>query len=191
MPVKAIFFVFSFLVFFLQTAPELRAQSRTVYRFADVKSIYVDRNGFSVSATSCGQSVAGPFLTCDVADKKMNKFFEALERWLGKYGIRVTSDRDSADAVLRGAVFIDDDIGRRMQERQTAIGLGRSREEIASLSHYDEVWTVNATLENNLGSLLWKSGNPSPKISYSSSSIEKIKGKELAKEIQYNLKRAR
>jgi hypothetical protein len=191
MPVKAILFVFSFIVFFLQAAPGVPAQSRPVYRFADVKSIFIDRDGFTATATSCGQNYVGRYLTCDAADKKLNKFLETLERWLGKYGIKVTSDRDSADAVLKGTVFIDDDIGKRMQERQTAIGLGRSREERASLSHYDEVWTVNSTLENNLGNLLWKSGNPSPKISYSSSSIEKIKGKELAKEIQYNLKRAR
>lgn len=191
MRIIPVLFVFLFVVLLSQTPPNIQAQSRPVYRFADVKSIYVDRDGFTVTATSCGRTYIGRYQPCSEADKKLEKFLVVLERWLEKYGIRVMPDADSADAVLKGTIFIDDDIEKRRQDRQTAIDLNRSREEIISLSHIDEVWTVNATLENALGERLWKSGNPSPKISYGSSSIEKIKGKTLAKEIQYNLKKAR
>ena len=170
--------IFCFLVFFALlalVAVDARSQTRLVRRLADVHSIYVDRDSFEIEGPPCNKAPGKIFKTCGDDLKKREKFLDALERWIGKYGIKVTKDARSADAVLRGFIEMEEEIIATSTEPGS-----------------DEQWHIDAWLENRAGDTLWKSGAlNAPKPGYGWSSISKIKGKELAKEIEWSIRNAR
>ena len=174
----------------IQTAVQAQAPRPPVMRLANVKSIYVDRASFKITWTSCGTRAGGYFIPCEDANIKRDVFLDALERWLGKYGVAVTKDADSADAILKGTIHMDDDMATKDRdfEREKK---RRGKDQIVSRENYEEDWSVAAWLENSIGDEIWRNGRYYPKPGYGISTIGKIKGKELAKEIQYNLKKAR
>lgn len=174
----------------VQTAVRAQTPRPPVGRLANVKSIYVDRASFKITWTSCGRQIGGNFIPCSEANVKREAFLDSLERWVDKYGIKVSPDKDSADAVLRGTIHMDDDVFRKARDYQEALKR-RGKDEIVSIKNYEENWSVRAWLENSIGDEIWRSGSYYPQPSYGISSIGKIKGKELAKEIQYSLKKAR
>ena len=174
----------------VQTMVRAQAPTQPVMRVVNVRSIYVDRASFKITWTSCGTKVGGIFLPCGQANVKREVFLDALERWLEKYGIKMAAAADSADAVLRGSIHMDDDMAAKDRdfEREKR---RRGKDEIVSRENYEEDWSVTAWLENRAGDEIWRSGGYYPKPGYGWSSIGKIEGKELAKEIQYNIKKKR
>ena len=173
------------LLAFLST--ESRAQSRAVRRLGDVYSIYVDRDSFDIADAPCGKRVNGIWEPCNSVKKKRVKFLNALERWIGKYGIKVAKDASSADAVLKGLIT--------MSEHQLDYGptrlRNRSRGDILESKDLED-WHVEAWLENSTRSLLWKSGTvDAPKPAYGFSTVDKVEAKELAKEIEYSIRKDR
>lgn len=175
------------LLFFALLVQTSAAQTRPVTRIANVESIFVDRDSFRITYTSCGREIGGMFIPCMNANKKRDAFFDALERWLEKYGVKVTKDADLADVVLRGKIHMDDDVERRRRDYKSG-----SRGEPLPADWRDEDWTITAWLDNPLGDQIWKNGQHHyPKPSHGWSSIGKIKGKELAKEIEYAIKKGR
>ncbi len=174
----------SLLLFALlvQTSP---AQTRPVTRIANLESIFVDRTSFRITYTSCGREIGGMFVPCSNANKKREAFIDSLERWLEKYGVRVAKEDDLADAVLKGKIHMDDNVEQRRRDYKSG-----SRGAPLPSDWRDEEWTVTAWLENPLGDQIWKNGQRDyPKPTYGWSSIGKIKGKELAKEIEYSIKK--
>lgn len=175
------------LLFFALLVQTSASQTRPVTRIANVESIFVDRESFRITYTSCGREIGGMFVPCMNANKKREAFLGSLERWLDKYGVKVAKDADSADAILKGKIHMDDDVERRRSDYKSG-----SRGAPLPADWRDEDWTIDARLENPLGDEIWKSGQRDyPKPGYGWSSIGKIKGKELAKEIEYGIKKGR
>lgn len=175
------------LFFFALLVPTTFAQTRPVTRIANVESIFVDRTSFRITHTKCGREIAGIYVPCSAANKKRETFINALERWLDRYGVKVAKNSDSADAILKGRIHMDDDIEQRRRDYKRATG-----GEQFPTDWRDEEWTIEAWLENPLGDEIWKSGQRDyPKPAYGWSSIGKIKGKELAKEIEFGIKKGR
>lgn len=180
-----VFLIHFALLAFLST--ESDAQSRAVRRLGDVYSIYFDRNSFDIADAPCGKKVNGVWEPCDSAKKKRVKFLNALERWIGKYGIRVAKDAASADAVLKGLITMSD---YHMDYDPTKLR-NRSRGDILEAEDLED-WHIEAWLENSAGNNLWESGTVNaPKPAYGWSTVSKIKGKELAKEIEYSIRKDR
>jgi hypothetical protein len=179
------FFVFfALLVFF---AVDALSQTLPIRRLADVQSIHVDRDSFEIEGPPCNKAPGKIFPTCGDDLKKREKFLDALERWIGKYGIRVAKESASADAILKGAL----DMYFPEEEDDLPLGPPRRRD-ITSSRTPVEVWEIEAWLENQAGDTLWKNGTVNaPKPGYGWSSISKIKGKELAKEIEWSIRNAR
>lgn len=163
------------------------AQTRSVRRLGDVRSIYVDRDSFEIDGPPCNKAPGRIFETCGDNLKKRAKFLDALERWIGKYGITIAKDAASADAVLRG------NLDMYYLEEGADPGLPRQApRDMSAGSGPVEEWTVEAWLENSAGTLLWETGTVNaPKPGYGWSTIDKIKGKELAKEIEYSIRKDR
>ena len=184
------FFVLLLFALLVQDAVQAQTPTPPVMRLANVRSIFVDRASFKITWTSCGRKISGIFIPCAEADAKREVFLDALERWIGKYGITVAKDADSADVVLRGTIHMDDDVATKSRDYERA-QKRRGKDEIVSMENYEEEWTVTAWMENSVGDEIWRNGRYYPKPGYGISTIGKIKGKELAKEIQYNLKKAR
>jgi hypothetical protein len=163
------------------------AQTRVVRRLGDVRSIYVDRDSFEIDGPPCTKPPGKIFETCGDKLKKREKFLDALERWIGKYGVKVAKDAASADAVLMGALdmyYVENDFDSSIRNPPPR--------DTSSTSGPVEEWTVEASLENAAGTTLWKTGTVNaPKPGYGWSTIGKIKGKELAKEIEYSIRDAR
>lgn len=180
-------FLFALLV---QSSLRAQAPTQPVMRVVNVQSIYVDRTSFQITWTACGKNVNGIYLACAQSQHKREVFLDALERWIGRYGIKVATDKDSADAILRGRIHMDDDMARKNREYREAVKR-RGKDEIVSIRNYEENWSVTAWLENSIGDEIWRSGRYYPQPSYGISTIGKIKGKQLAKEIQYNIKKKR
>ncbi|MGE4021611.1 MAG: hypothetical protein AB7G18_17860 [Pyrinomonadaceae bacterium] len=182
--ILCVYVFFALLVFF---AVEALAQSRPVHRLANIQSIYVDRDSFELEGPPCNKPPGKIFPTCGDKLKKREKFLDALERWIGKYGIEIAKDAASADAILKGF------LNMYFPEEEEDLTLGRRRpREITSTRSPVEVWEIEAWLENQAGDTLWKSGVVNaPKPGFGWSSISKIKGKELAKEIEYSIKKGR
>lgn len=163
------------------------AQKPPVTRFANVETIFVDRSSFRIIFTSCGREAGGMFIPCSKANKKREAFLDSLERWLDKYGIRVAKDIAAADAVLRGTIHMDDDVEQRRRDHKSGVG-----RDLPPGEWREEDWTIDAWLENEFGDRLWRSGQRDyPKPGYGWSAIDKIKAKELAKEIEYSKRKAR
>lgn len=181
-PIFCVFVFFALLVFF---AFDAFSQSRPlVRRLANVQSIYLDRDSFELPGPPCSKAPGKIFKTCGDDLKKREKFLDALERWIGKYGIKVAKDPASADAILKGSL----DVYFPEEEEEVTLG-GRRERDITSRPSPVEVWDIEAWLENQAGDTLWKSGTVNaPKPGYGWSSPSKIKGKELAKEIEYSIK---
>lgn len=174
--------VFSFFALLAQNSV---AQKRPVMRFANVETIFVDRTSFRITYTSCGREVGGMFVPCANANKKREAFLDSLERWLDKYGIKVAKNIAQADAVLKGKIHMDDNVEQRRRDHKSATGDDR-----LPADWRDEDWTIDAWLENEFGDKLWKSGQRDyPKPGYGWSGIGKIKGKELAKEIEFSIRK--
>lgn len=171
------------LLAFLSTVSE--AQSRAVRRLGDVRSIYVDRDSFDIADAPCGKMVNGVWELCTSVKKKREKFLDALERWIGKYGITVAKDPSSADAVLKGLIDME------MPDNPPLSIQNRKRGDILEGQPLED-WNIEAWLESRTGTTLWKSGTvDAPMPGYGWSSIDKIKGKELAKEIEYSIRKDR
>lgn len=173
------------LLAFLSTTSD--AQTRAVRRLGDVKSIYVDRSSFDITYAECSKMVNGVWEPCKSAKKQRVKFLDALERWIGKYGINIAKDPMSADATLRGTIS--------MEEHQTDYDplklKNRSRGDILEAADLAD-WDVEAWLENSAGRSLWQTGQASaPKPAYGFSTIDKVEAKELAKEIEYSIRKDR
>lgn len=174
-------------VFFALLVHISHAQRPPVTRFANVESIFVDRASFQITYTSCGRQVGGMFVACANAQKKREEFLDSLERWLAKFGVKVASDPASSSAVLKGKIHMDDNVEQRRRDYKSGTGSDQ-----VPADWRDEDWTIDAWLENEFGDELWKNGQRDfPKPSHGWSGIGKIKGKELAKEIEHNLKKAR
>lgn len=173
------------LLVFLATSSD--AQTRTVRRLGDVYSIYVDRASFGIADAPCGKKVNGVWEPCNSAKKKRVKFLNALERWIGKYGIKVAKDARDADAVLKGLITMSD-----FQRDYDPTKLrNRSRGDILEAEDLED-WHVEAWLENSTRSLLWKSGTVNaPKPAYGFSTVDKVEAKEMAKEIEYSIRKDR
>lgn len=181
------FVLFSFfaLLAFLSTGSD--AQTRAVRRLGDVRSIYVDRNSFELAGPPCTKAPGKIFETCGDNLKKREKFLDALERWIGKYGITVAKNAASADAILEGTLdmyYLEDDPDPDIRRRQ--------RRDVSAPSGPVEEWTIEAWLTDSAGRLLWDNGTErAPKPGFGWSTIDKIKGKELAKEIEYSIRKDR
>lgn len=166
----------------------LDAQTRPIRRLGDVKSIYVDRDSFDIADSPCGgKQVAGIWQPCNSDKKKRVKFLDALERWIGKYKITVAKDAASADAVLRGLITMSDS---QLDYDPTKIR-HRSRGDILENEPLED-WHVEAWLENSIRDTLWRSDAVNaPKPAYGWSSVDKIEAKELAKAIEYSIRKDR
>lgn len=67
----------------------------------------------------------------------------------------------------------------------------RSRGDILEAADLQD-WAVEAWLENSAGDLLWKTGTvDAPKPAYGFSTIDKVEAKELAKKIEYSIRKDR
>ena len=166
---------------------ESDSQSRAVRRLGDVYSIYVDRDSFDIADAPCGKRVNGVWEPCNSVKKKRVKFLDALERWIGKYGIKVAKDAASADAVLKGLITMSD---YQLDYYPTKLR-NRSRGDILEAEDLED-WHIEAWLENSTGTMLWESGTvDAPKPAYGFSTVDKIEAKELAKEIEYSIRKDR
>ncbi len=177
----------SFFALLALSAIDSEAQTRVVRRLGDVHSIYVDRDSFEIDGPPCKKAPGRIFETCGDNLKKRAKFLDALERWIGKYGITIAKDAKSADAVLKGALDM------YYYEDRLDPGIRRpAQRDISAASSPVEEWTIEAWLENSAGTLLWEIGTVNaPKPGFGWSTIDKIKGKELAKEIEYSIRKDR
>lgn len=163
------------------------AQKAPVTRIANVETIFVDRTSFRITYTSCGREVGGLYVPCANANKRRQTFLDSLERWLVKYGIKVAKHPAAADVVLKGTIRMYDDADQRRRDYKSATGSDQ-----LPTDWRDEEWTIDARLENEFGDEIWRSGQRDyPRPSFGWSSIGKIKGKELAKEIEYSIRKGR
>ena len=177
-----LFSLFALLAFL---SIEVDAQTRSVRRLGDVRSIYVDRDSFDIADAPCGKMVNGVWELCSSVKKKRSRFLDALERWIGKYGVKVAKDAASADAILKGLIDMEAPSDPPLSIRN------RKQGDILENQPLED-WNVEAWLESGSGSTLWKSGTvDAPMPGYGWSTIDKIKGKELAKEIGYSIRKDR
>lgn len=175
---------FALLAFF---TIESAAQARAVRRLGDVRSIYVERDSFDIADAPCGKRVNGVWEPCNSVKKKRLKFLDALERWIGKYGIKVAKDAASADAVLRGLITMSE---YQLDYDPTKLR-NRSRGDILEAEDLED-WHIEAWLETSSGTMLWESGKVNaPKPAYGFSTVDKVEAKELAKEIEYSIRNDR
>ena len=181
---RLLFFLFSLFAF---SQVDVDAQTRVVRRLGDVRSIYVDRDSFDIADAPCGKRVNGVWEPCNSVKKKRLKFLDALERWIGKYGIKVAKDAASADAVLRGLIPMSD---HQLDYDPTKLR-NRSRGDILEAEDLED-WHIEAWLESPTGATLWESGTvDAPKPAYGFSTVGKIEAKELVKEIEYSIRKDR
>ncbi|MEQ1762545.1 MAG: hypothetical protein ABL984_05285 [Pyrinomonadaceae bacterium] len=179
------FVLFSLFALLAFLSIETDAQTRAIRRLGDVLSIYVDRDSFDIADAPCRKMVNGVWQLCSGVKKKRAKFLDALERWIGKYGINVAKDAASADAVLKGLIDME------MPSDPPISIQNRKRGDILENQPLED-WNVEAWLESGSGSTLWRSGRvDAPMPGYGWSTIDKIKGKELAKEIEYSIRKDR
>lgn len=174
-------------LFFICQNP-VSAQSDAVYRLRDVKTIFVDEDSFKITFSSCGREIGSVFVPCEKDNLERQKFLEDLRRWLGKYDFALTSEREKADAVLRGEIYIDDDTFRKKAEYDR-----EQKKKHPHLGHgfYEPKWSVTAWLENQNGSRLWRNTGYAPQVSYKPSGLAKIEAKKLARHLQYNFKKSK
>ncbi len=161
--------------------------SFTVVRLADVRSVYLDESSFRFTFSSCGTRAGGMMLPCAEHAVERSEFLAVLKRWLGKCGFNVVEDREQADGIVQGDLWIDD------LAKRPSVFASKDPKNADRHAVYEPEWIVNAWMLNQDGERLWKlAGSGSyPGISYKASGLAKIEGKKLAKALEHDFKRAR
>lgn len=167
----------------------VEAQVKAKVFLADVKSVYVDETSFEIVRSSCERQYGGLTIVCQKHIDERVEFLEVLKRWLGKRGLTVVSDRDTADSILQGTLSTSDPTPGEPMFRSSA---GSTETGYAQDKNDYTPWVVDAWLLNQNGHRLWTIRDPVkyPSVNFSANGYAKVEGKKLAFAVKHDIKKA-